>query len=432
MADTDSRGAAQDAVSYRAKLLQPSDHDELSTPDQQATAFKLPPAKDAGTPPMTVNTTEAPAGAEDAQPSTAAAAAAAASDKTAQLDIITKGEPRDVVDEVVRSPHGNMWSPTGNTQSPIDGRHRFRKCGSGRMGSAKVDYILPEGFVVVAQPQHVDDYPSDKEEPTAAAKSTTGSAGIAAGDVGLGVSDTEQQAISDPTTDDLVAAATGRPAAAAAVRDEPVEANVSTVEPDETPDVKGIESDIAAVLPGAGSHAGVPIASSATTTTTTTAVAAGAAREPSAAAAQGAPDEDTSAAASGGSRKGGFSAPEPEEDKSTAAAAADIPEPAVGVAKEGDVVSHDLPDVEEDSNKPSGSQNPLAAAAAAVSKPVAAVAKPVAAAVGQLRSAVLGSGGEKSEGVDGDEVEKSEGVRLVEEEAIEIEGGDKVPPFAVL
>lgn len=55
---------------------------------------------------------------------------------------------------------------------------------------------------------------------------------------GTTLSDVEQQAISDPSTDDLVAAATGD-LAAAAVRDEPVEANVSTVQPDESSDVKG-------------------------------------------------------------------------------------------------------------------------------------------------------------------------------------------------
>lgn len=56
MADTDNRAAAADAGSYRAKLMQPSKRDELSTPDQQATTVKLLPVSDAGTPPMTVNT----------------------------------------------------------------------------------------------------------------------------------------------------------------------------------------------------------------------------------------------------------------------------------------------------------------------------------------------------------------------------------------
>jgi hypothetical protein len=42
------------AVSYKEKLLQPSDQDELSHPDQ-APLPKLPPTKDEGSPPMTVD-----------------------------------------------------------------------------------------------------------------------------------------------------------------------------------------------------------------------------------------------------------------------------------------------------------------------------------------------------------------------------------------
>jgi hypothetical protein len=333
MADTDNRAAAADAGSYRTKLMQPSKRDDLSTPDQQATTVKLPPVKDAGTPPMTVNTTtaEAPAGADDtllsnttAAPAAAAAAAAASHEMTTLGAETTEGTG-DGTDPAVRSHHGNLWSPTGNTQSPTEGRHTFKKCVGGRMGSASEEYCLPEGGIPVSQPQHVDDYPGGQEE------------------------------------GEIKSAAVG---------------------------------------------------------------ATG--------------DDSTSAATSGGSRKGGFSAPEPDkqaepsnDSAAKAAAAADIPEPAVGVAKEGDVVSDDLP---QDTSAASEAKNPLAAAAAAVSKPVAAVTKPVAAAVGQLKNIVLGSG-EKSEGDVGQEAgeaEKSEGVLLAESEGVDIGDGEKVPSFAVL
>jgi len=38
--------------SYKAKLMQPSSHDDLSTPDQSQEKPKLEPAHDAGSPPM--------------------------------------------------------------------------------------------------------------------------------------------------------------------------------------------------------------------------------------------------------------------------------------------------------------------------------------------------------------------------------------------
>lgn len=60
MADTDVRHAQNDiappsGISYKDKLLQPSDRDELSVPDQPEKP-KLPPTKDEGSPPMTVPT----------------------------------------------------------------------------------------------------------------------------------------------------------------------------------------------------------------------------------------------------------------------------------------------------------------------------------------------------------------------------------------
>lgn len=74
MADTDRRAATADAASFKDKLLQSSERDELSAPDLQALKPKLPPAKDAGTPPMTVSITGKYAGSETVSSTTAAAA----------------------------------------------------------------------------------------------------------------------------------------------------------------------------------------------------------------------------------------------------------------------------------------------------------------------------------------------------------------------
>lgn len=57
------------------------------------------------------------------------------------------------------------------------------------------------------------------------------------------------QVISDPSTADLVAAAMQPDEAVVRMAEEPP-ANVMVVEPDETSDVKGIEADVTAVLPG--------------------------------------------------------------------------------------------------------------------------------------------------------------------------------------
>lgn len=57
MADTQMPPGTAEAGSFKDKLLQPSERDELSTPDQQASKIELPPSKDAGSPPMTVSIT---------------------------------------------------------------------------------------------------------------------------------------------------------------------------------------------------------------------------------------------------------------------------------------------------------------------------------------------------------------------------------------
>ncbi|KAF6261563.1 hypothetical protein COO60DRAFT_753967 [Scenedesmus sp. NREL 46B-D3] len=115
------------ALSYKEKLLQPSDQDELSHPDQATELPTLPPTKDEGTPPMTVNV-PAPAPAGEDEAATAANAAAGGS-------------------------AGKPWSPKGNTQSAIDARFKFAHSASGKKGVPKADYeapIMREGSVSCA------------------------------------------------------------------------------------------------------------------------------------------------------------------------------------------------------------------------------------------------------------------------------------------
>jgi hypothetical protein len=57
IADEQQQGA-KSGTSYKYKLLKPSSHDELSTPDQSKDEErpKLPPVKDEGSPPMVPDT----------------------------------------------------------------------------------------------------------------------------------------------------------------------------------------------------------------------------------------------------------------------------------------------------------------------------------------------------------------------------------------
>lgn len=48
--------------SYKAKLMQPSSHDDLSAPDQTQEKPKLEPSHDAGSPPMVPEDTEGTVG----------------------------------------------------------------------------------------------------------------------------------------------------------------------------------------------------------------------------------------------------------------------------------------------------------------------------------------------------------------------------------
>ncbi|WIA22543.1 hypothetical protein OEZ86_009531 [Tetradesmus obliquus] len=192
------------AVSYKEKLLQPSEQDELSHPDQEAPLPKLPPVKDEGSPPMTINVpAPAPAGEDDAAPPTQD------SSSTTKSSSSSTSKP---------------WSPRGNTQSPIDARFKVARSASGKRGVPKADYeapILREGSASCAvQPQNVDDYPSDDDVPPPPAQQDQGkgrgkpAAGpIAMPDAttsiaGAELSDVEREAIADPTTAELLAAAT--------------------------------------------------------------------------------------------------------------------------------------------------------------------------------------------------------------------------------
>lgn len=63
MADASRRTAAPEQGSYKSKLQQPSETDQLHARDQSATKFKLPPSQDAGAPSMTLGAAGAMPGA---------------------------------------------------------------------------------------------------------------------------------------------------------------------------------------------------------------------------------------------------------------------------------------------------------------------------------------------------------------------------------
>jgi hypothetical protein len=201
--------------SYKAKLLQPSNNDELSVPDEPEIPV-LPPVKDAGSPPMTV--TEAPAGADESE-----------------------------TDKV---------SPTaGRTSTGTDNKTTDNKPtrGSGAAGKDTSDDSAASGWTTAAAAGTA--HTSSDHAPIPV---TVEDANLP----GAELSDIEKEAISDPSTAELVAAATGDSSAAVA-NEEPAPANVITVQPDESSDVTKIESDISAVLPGPGSKAGTPVVTAA-------------------------------------------------------------------------------------------------------------------------------------------------------------------------
>lgn len=219
MADTDVHSdheVVSPGESYKAKLLQPSNKDELSVPHEPEVPV-LPPTKDAGSPPMIVS--EAPAGADEVVDDKASPTEGASSTDT-------------------------YTNPTNKTTGE-----------SANKGAS-------------------DDSAASGRTATAAAADDTTTSGSAAGSAplpeptadgslpGAELSDVEKEAISDPSTAELVAAATGDSAAAVA-NEEPAPANVITVEADESSDVTKIQSDITTVLPGPGSKAGTPVVTAA-------------------------------------------------------------------------------------------------------------------------------------------------------------------------
>jgi hypothetical protein len=361
MADTDVRSGQNEAVpsgkSYKAKLLQPSKNDELSVPDEPELPV-LPPVKDAGSPPMTV--TEAPAGAVEPD-----------SDKVAH----TEGATERAGINIKSSGASDDSAASGRTAAAAAANDETASGGAaGHMpipdATEKLDSNLP----------------------------------------GEELSDVEKEAISDPSTAELVAAATGD-ASAAVINEEPAPANVITVQPDESSDVTKIESDISAVLPGPGSKAGAPVVTRAEGTAAAdgdtkpagagVAAAYGHLQQAPAAAGDAAAEPAAAALPSGGNRTSSSGGRVVEggdiTNNSGDVAAAAVPEPAVGVEKEGDLVADaatgvgsgpgdvlaDSATADAAAADDSSDQNPLAAAAAAV-------AKPVAAAITDLKDVLLG------------------------------------------